>query len=1185
MSLRRLSLFISVLATTGILNSEEVQAQNITPARDGTGTIITPDGNRFDIKGGSPSGDGQNLFHSFQKFGLDAGQIANFLSNPQIQNILGRVVGGEASVINGLIQVTGGNSNLFLMNPAGILFGPGAQLNVPANFTATTANGIQFGEEWFNAEGINNYQALIGNPTAFAFTMGQPGSLINAGNLEVNPGQNLALLAGSIVNTGQLAASGGQVTLTAVPGQKVVKISQTGHILGITITVPDAEVRQAEDWRQPIFNLYDLLAEAGGGDELGVVIGANGTIQLTDPNVTIPNDAGTAIASGDVDVSGETGGTVGVFGDKVGVVGAEIDASGTNGGGNVLIGGDYKGQGTVPNATQTFVGSDSTIRADALSSGDGGRTIVWADETTEFYGNLTARGGFNLGNGGFTEVSGKENLIFQGTADLSAMNGNVGTLLLDPRNILISTAPNSPDEVSSELPNIFQNQFSDQEQITINSSTLEGITAAITLEATNDITIEDGLSLNFAQSTNSITFRADADGQAGGDFSMDQSQSITAPGRSIEISGANVRTGNIDTSTNNIETEVAGGAITLTATNGTVTARQLDSSATLGNGGNVSLNSIGDLEFESINTQGGANGTGGEVFAESTEGLFRATGFFLDQNDVEASISSAGGLGGGAITIGHAGGPLNPPVETFDVRDSAANQTLPPTNGTAAPIVSGESTIAPQHIDNSLTSGNITINTDEIPDGGPGTTPRVNETDDTPPREPRIIPLVNANKRPACAPIDANLPEVEEGYTKEFEQLGRPRDNKPKPTLLSVCNSLGQVAAKTGVKPAIVYTRFVGEELELILITDEFPPVIERPGVTREEIQPVVEKFKGEIYQGRENTIFTDSAQKLYDYLIYPLEEHLNKLKVEENNESQNINLAFIMAPELRNLPMAALKDSDGKYLVQKYSIGYMPSLTLTQVDYKDIRNAKILAMGSTEFQPLADGDTEDPLAAAKFSLEKIINLWPAGGSQPLINERFIKANIEEARQKEPFGIVHLGTHAKFGAEESYIRTWNEKLTLEEVRSELGFDDPIIKLLVLSACQTGVGDSNIELGFAGVAHNIGVQSVLGSLWSVLADETLLILMIDFYYQLGEGKIKAEALRQAQINISKGYTRIKNRGEKYILVVSNNPDKPQSQGIEIEIPESLNQKFEALAEEDKGLPPQYWAGFTIIGSPW
>ncbi|NEQ23456.1 MAG: filamentous hemagglutinin N-terminal domain-containing protein, partial [Microcoleus sp. SIO2G3] len=114
-------------------------AQSITPAADGTQTVITPDGNRFDISGGSLSEDGTNLFHSFEQFGVQPDQIANFLSNPQITNILGRVIGGNPSLINGLIQVSDGTANLFLMNPAGIIFGTNASLNVPASFTATTA--------------------------------------------------------------------------------------------------------------------------------------------------------------------------------------------------------------------------------------------------------------------------------------------------------------------------------------------------------------------------------------------------------------------------------------------------------------------------------------------------------------------------------------------------------------------------------------------------------------------------------------------------------------------------------------------------------------------------------------------------------------------------------------------------------------------------------------------------------------------------------------------------------------------------------------------------------------------------------------------------------------------------------------------------------------------------------------
>ena len=204
-------------------------------AADGTSTVVTVNGNQFKIEGGSLSGDGANLFHSFEQFGLSSQEIATFLSQPEIRNIFGRVVGGSASVIDGLLQVTGGNSNLFLLNPAGIVFGTNARLNVPGDFTATTADGIGFEGGWFHSVGPNQYQQLIGSPTGFSFLNAQPGAIINAGNLSLNSGANLSLMGGTVINTGMIEAPGGNITLTAIPGEKVVRISQDGRILSLDV--------------------------------------------------------------------------------------------------------------------------------------------------------------------------------------------------------------------------------------------------------------------------------------------------------------------------------------------------------------------------------------------------------------------------------------------------------------------------------------------------------------------------------------------------------------------------------------------------------------------------------------------------------------------------------------------------------------------------------------------------------------------------------------------------------------------------------------------------------------------------------------------------------------------------------------------------------------------------------------
>ncbi|NEO60862.1 MAG: filamentous hemagglutinin N-terminal domain-containing protein, partial [Moorea sp. SIO4G2] len=369
----------------------------ITSAEDSAGTIVTPNNQGFDITGGSLSSDQLNLFHSFKEFGLDSGQIANFISNnPQVSNILGRVVGGNPSIINGLIQITSGNysPNLYLMNPAGMIFGADARLNVPASFTATTATGIGFEDgNWFDAFGDNNYQDLSKEPTSFAFDLAQPGSIINAGELEVPDNQRIALIGGSVINTGKLKAEGGNLTIAAVPGESLVKISQSGNLLNLEIEPP----RTLDG--QPLITALDIPALLTGpaqGVETGLSANSNGTVQLKDSGTTVPTETGTTIVSGTLDVSSPKLGrrSVTVLGDRIAVINATIDSSGSNGG-QVWIGKHPQDNpdNVELNANHTFVSRGSEIKADGKNSNqNGGRVTVWSEETTAFYGEITARG-------------------------------------------------------------------------------------------------------------------------------------------------------------------------------------------------------------------------------------------------------------------------------------------------------------------------------------------------------------------------------------------------------------------------------------------------------------------------------------------------------------------------------------------------------------------------------------------------------------------------------------------------------------------------------------------------------------------------------------------------------------------------------------------------------------------------
>ncbi len=660
--MRLISLTLALLGLCTAISHQPLYAQAIAPTVDGTDTVVNANGNQFNIQGGSLSRDGANLFHSFQDFGLQADQIANFLSNPSIRNILGRVTGGNPSLIDGLIQVTGGNSNLFLMNPAGMVFGQNARLNVPASFTATTATGIGFDtNHWFNAFGTNDYQNLIGIPTQFAFNVAQPGSIVNRGQLTVSPEQNITLLGGRVVNTGKIQASSGTITLAAVPGENRVKISQTGHLLSLEIEAP----RNNEGLFVPItpLDLPTLLTGTAGKIETGLVISPTGAVQLPGSPVTIPIDAGTSIVSGTLDVSSPLansnsaqgiGGTVNVLGDKVGLIQANINASGANGGGTVKIGGDFQGLGTIPNASRTFVSLDSVINADALLNGNGGRVIVWANQVTGFWGEVSARGGLNSGNGGFVEISSKADLAFQGVVNVGASQGMNGTILFDPRNITIATSGPNDNQLNGNTPNVNDPAgaiFAEDGgavDFTLSRSVLENQIGNIILEATNNIAIAPGISLNFASPGGSITFKADADNNGVGSFSMDQTQSITAAGRTIEISGASITLGTINTGTV-ADGGISGGDITLTATQGNVSAVSLKSdiergSGISGNGGNITVNAAGAIEItnsieadsQTPRNSSASAGNGGNVILNAGKGIA------IDLVDTRSQINGTG---------------------------------------------------------------------------------------------------------------------------------------------------------------------------------------------------------------------------------------------------------------------------------------------------------------------------------------------------------------------------------------------------------------------------------------------------------------------------------------------------------------------------------------------------------------
>jgi CHAT domain-containing protein len=432
--------------------------------------------------------------------------------------------------------------------------------------------------------------------------------------------------------------------------------------------------------------------------------------------------------------------------------------------------------------------------------------------------------------------------------------------------------------------------------------------------------------------------------------------------------------------------------------------------------------------------------------------------------------------------------------------------------------------------------------------------------------------------------IDAAFAEMEEFFTYQFEQyLGLPLSETV--SLEQARATLRKNQAATGVKSALVYAVFVpdtqvpeategttnpgletqtqrllkripkdSDQLQLVVVTADGKAIGRRvPNTTRAQVVAMASLLRSRITDPRQpRHRYIPMAEQLDQWLVAPIKRDLQAEGIQ--------NLVYIMDVGLRSLPMAALYDGR-KFLVERYSIGMMPSLGLTNTQYQDINNSQVLAMGASQFTD------ELPLPAVPMELSLITpRLWQG---KSYLNQGFTLNNLKAQRRQKPFGIIHLATHARFRPgtrDNTYIRLWNSKLSLGEL-PQLGWNNPPVELLVLSACRTALGDREAELGFAGLAAQAGVKSVLGSVWNI-SDEGTLALMTAFYQQLKQAPMKAQALQQAQLAMLKGEVRLQG-GELRTTT-----------GEKLPLPPEL-----AKLEDQDFSHPNYWSGFTMIGSPW
>ncbi|MGE3161602.1 MAG: filamentous hemagglutinin N-terminal domain-containing protein [Burkholderiales bacterium] len=598
-----------------------------------------------------------NAIINWNGFSIGVDELTRFAQFANLA-VLNRVTGSELSSILGSLQSDG---RVFLINPNGIVFGASARIDV-AGLVASSLNLSD--------------QDFLANRLHFTEVPGA-GAVLNNGVIETAAGGRVYLVAPTVENNGLITSPQGAIVLAA--GKEVELVDAASPLVTVKVAAQGQAVNVGELVAQGgSIGMFGTLVrnsgvvEAGGavagpgGDirlvaakdlEVGGTVSASGT---SGGRVLLQAEGGTNLIDGTVEAKGSSGkgGSVSALGVRVGVVGyGVIDASGETGGGTVLVGGDYQGRNAeVQNAQSTLIGRDGVIRADAMTAGDGGRVIVWADRDTRFYGDISAKGAAG-GVGGVVETSGKDVLEAFGSVAV----GKGGTWLLDPGFINIVASNNGPDDSqlvsSGALDFFYGGPPPATSTVGVNSiDSAMGSFGLVQLQAVQDITLQTNLTLtnpgnltlqagdNIHLGTHSINMRGDLNLIAN-DFLAQQAYgavpttgaitsspgggNITTNGGSLNASGVSVALGNINTSD---------------------TTSLSDTSESLGNGNVWISSTTGNIVTGSITTRSlhPVFGDGGDVVLITDTGTITVNGT-IDTRGADGSSIDPDTCGDGCV--------------------------------------------------------------------------------------------------------------------------------------------------------------------------------------------------------------------------------------------------------------------------------------------------------------------------------------------------------------------------------------------------------------------------------------------------------------------------------------------------------------------------------------------------------
>ncbi|MFL0809073.1 MAG: filamentous hemagglutinin N-terminal domain-containing protein [Agarilytica sp.] len=650
-------------------------------SRDGTTTTINQATDRMAI--------------DWQSYNVNANERVHYIQPDSSSISLNRILGNSASHIHGRIDA---NGQVFLVNPNGVFFGKDSVINaggILASGLSIDPGDFMNGDLVFSAlegtDGLVINGGLLNAATGgYVNLLGQQiqnDGVISAqlGSVNLAAGREAILtfddggllgvqitesilqddigVDAAILNNGEITAEDGQVLISAAASQDVfTQAVNSGELKQARSVVVDEDGSFTLSAGANVVNTGTISASGESGGDV-IVLGENitssghifadaGVVESSDGNVnqqagnieihsvdtTLITEQGSVSAT----ASAGSGGDIKLFGNKVGLSeSATINASGESGGGQVLFGGDETGSNNlVRNAQFIFLGEHTSIYADALGNGNGGRLITFAENTARVYGGLSAQGGQYGGDGGFIETSGLISFEILTTPNVNATEGQGGHWLIDPYDITIDSFDGFMDDQdggSLDGPDFHPTGAGAQIAVGTITDALDGgntVTIATSggggTDDDGDITFNNELA-DSGSGASTLILNADGDINTNG-----QDITGTGSGLSLEFNAG----GDVLLGTSAIDTN--GGSFTATGVDFTAD----DTSSITTGGGNVNIYVTGAVSLGAdVTTDGGNFTVGGNSNAT------RPTSFNNYLAGAGGTITTSTASGAGDISI------------------------------------------------------------------------------------------------------------------------------------------------------------------------------------------------------------------------------------------------------------------------------------------------------------------------------------------------------------------------------------------------------------------------------------------------------------------------------------------------------------------------------------------------------